>query len=154
MTEQEFWRLIATIDQSALVRQDDDAALEPLLTELRESLEPELIDFAEILAMKLYALDGEAYAKHAGKSGESGDGHLYLRCYVVASGQEFYERVVRHPAQIPSSIEQWCEGLLYVHRRAWSELTGKSAIDWPHESTVSYETFSNQSQWPHLNSAA
>ena len=154
MTEQEFWTLIASIDQDTLVSQDDDAALEPLLDDLLDLTEPDLFEFDELLALKLYALDGEVYAAHAGESGESGDGFLYIRCYVVASGREFYEDVVRNPERMPNSIEQWCEGLLYVYLKAWAELTGNGDEDWPHFSTVSYETGSNQSQWPTLNDDA
>lgn len=154
MTEPEFWRLIEKIDRDALVRQDDDAALEPLLDELRDVAEHDLFDFEELLARKLHALDGEVYATHAGEGGESGDGFLYLRCYVVASGRETYDDVVRSPSHIPNSIDRWCEGLLYVHLTAWSELTGEDADDWPYEPTVSYETGSNRAQWPHLGGAA
>jgi hypothetical protein len=154
MTEQQFWMLIASIDQDALVSQDDDAALEPLLEHLRDLTEPDLFDFDEILALKLYALDGEVYAHSAGESGKSGDGFVYMRCYVVASGREFYEDVLHNPERMPNSIELWCEGLLYVHVKAWSEVTGNSEEDWPHISTVSYETGSNQSQWQILNDDA
>ena len=148
MTDQEFWNLIDIIDRDALDQEDEDAAVEPLILALTERTEAELTAFEELLAQKLYALDGEIYARNAGVSGDSSDGFLYMRCYVVARGKEYYESILQSPQKMPKSIEQWCEGLLYVHRQAWSELTGKDESDWDFESGVSYETGSNIALWP------
>ena len=148
MSDAEFWTLIATIDQEALEAGDEDGALQPLIQALVAKNERELQDFGEILSQRLYALDGEEFAKHAGQSGKSGDGFLYARCYVVAKGKENYESVLADPRIMPKSIDQWCESLLYVNQKAWAESTGNSAEDWGFLSSVSYETGSNAKRWP------
>ncbi len=49
---------------------------------------------------------------------------------------------------MPKTLEQWCEALLYPHRRAWATLTGADESDWPFEASVSYESGSNEELWP------
>ena len=110
----DFWRLIALIDVQALERDDDEAAIEPLYRRLLLNTEDELFAFEEQLAQHLYAIGGEAFAKNAGVSGNSDAGFLYVRCYVVAKGREFFEAVKADPTQMPKSL-QWCEALLHVH---------------------------------------
>jgi hypothetical protein len=149
MNNAEFWNIISKIDVTALERGDDDAAIRPVQTILcclKE--ESELVAFAEILAQKLYALDGEIYAKNAGESGYSGDGFLYLRLYVVARGQKYYEAVLADPKRMPRSINKWCEALLGPHKYAWARLTGQNVSDWPFSPSVSYESGSNENLWP------
>ena len=149
MTDSEFWNLVARIDLQALDRGDEHGAVLPVQTALSGKTEPELVEFQEALAQKLYAIDGEAYAQNAGESGCSDDAFLYARLYVVARGREYYEAVRSHPEQMPKSIRQWCEPLLYVHKYAWEALTGRSAALWPFSPTVSYESGSNPALWSH-----
>src|SRR5262249_33439341 len=69
MNDSEFWNIISKIDIKALDQGDDDAAVRPvqdILCCLKD--ESKLVAFEEVLAQKLYALDGEAYAKNAGES--------------------------------------------------------------------------------------
>lgn len=77
--------------------------------------------FEDVLTECLYDLDGEAYADAAGESGKSRDRFLYARCYVVAAGEKFYEKVEDNPSKMPTSIDEWCEPLLYAACRAWAE---------------------------------
>ena len=84
---------------------------------------------------------------NAGKSGQSGDGFLYSRCYVVGSGRQQYEATLKDPQQMPKSVGQWFESLLYVSQEAWSVATGNDQQDWDFDTTVSYETGSNKVQW-------
>jgi hypothetical protein len=148
VTETDFWKLISRIDTKALDRGDEEAAVSPLLKALSDGYgEKEMMAFEEILSQKLFAIDGEIYAKNAGESGESDDAFLYARLYIVAKGQKFYESVLANPKKIPKSLDQWCESLLYQHRIAWATLTGKDEADWPFEPSVSFESGSNPELW-------
>ncbi len=147
MTDSEFWNLIAQVDLQALERGEEESAVLPVQTGLSGKTEAELVEFQEALAQKLYAIDGEAYARNAGESGFSDDGFLYARLYVIARGREYYEAVRAHPERMPKSIRHWCEPLLYVHKYAWEALTGRSASEWPFSPTVSYESGSNPGLW-------
>lgn len=147
MNETEFWQLIDLIDVEALDDGDEDGAIRPLHEALLKKPEEELFAFEEQLALQLYAIDGEIYAENAGDSGGSDDGFLYARCYVVAKGRAFFETVKGDPTRMPQSIEQWCETLLYPHREAWEELTGRDSSEWPFFSSVSYESGSNSELW-------
>jgi hypothetical protein len=148
MTDSEFWKLVALIDVAALEEGREDEAVEPLQTALNVKSESELFGFEEALSQKLYSIDGESFADNAGDSGGSDDGFLYARCFVVAKGHEFYEAVKSDSTRMPKSIEQWCESLLYPHRAAWADQTGKDQTEWPFEATVSYESGSNAELWP------
>ena len=87
------------------------------------------------------------YAVQAGENGGSVDAFLYMRCYGVARGQEFYESVKVNPVTVPKSLDYWCEALLGVSRRAWTVLTGGDEDEWDNDSPVSYETGSNRPNW-------
>jgi hypothetical protein len=149
MSDEEFWELIAQINVKALDRGDEIAAVKPLQRALSSRTEEDLADFEEALTQKLYALDGKAYAENAGDSGFSDDGFLYARLYVVAKGREYYETVRLNPKEMPKSIEQWCEPLLYTYRHAWSVITGKEASAWPFAPSISFESGSNPALWNH-----
>ena len=144
MTEDDFWELIEAIDEESLFDGDDEAAVEPLIEALME-LKPKRIQaFQEHLARALYRLDGQAYAAEAGDSGESSDGFLYVRCFVVACGRAVFEEVVGDPSKMAEYADEWCEALLSAADEAWFEKTGE---EWDFETTVSYETGSNEDQW-------
>jgi Protein of unknown function (DUF4240) len=147
MTEDEFWALIETIDNYALEQGDEESALAPLSGALSERPESDLFGFEEILSQKLYALDGEDYASRAGESGVSSDGFLYIRCYIIARGKGYYQNILAATENMPNSIDQWCESLLYVHRHVWAKLTDNDESEWPFKASVSYETFSNKVLW-------
>jgi len=148
MTTEDFWALIATIDVSALDNGDEEGAVFPLQSALTGKQESELEAFEEHLSRFLYNLDGEVFANHAGESGDSDDGFLYARCYVVAKGKTYFESVVAAPEKMPNSIDKWCEALLYSHRHAWAETTGRDISEWAFDASVSYESGSNPDLWP------
>src|SRR5712675_538474 len=108
MKDAEFWNLIALVDQRALDRRDQEAAVRPVQRALFSKKEPELAEFEEALAQKLYAIDGEAYAQNAGEYGRSDDSFLYIRLYVVARGREYYQTVRTHPKRMPKTIGESC----------------------------------------------
>lgn len=147
MTDLDFWKLIESIDVSALENGMEDEAIEPLRAALGTKSEQELFAFEELLSRQLHALDGKAFADQAGDCGDSDDAFLYARCYVVARGRAFHEAVISDPTHMPKSVEQWCESLLYPHREAWADLTCKDQSEWPFEASVSYETGNNEDLW-------
>ena len=147
MDQSNFWRLIAKIDQGALRDGDEEGAVEPLAEALGECSEGDIKEFENILAQCLYDIDGEVYADEAEESGQSGDGFLYARCFVVAQGKQHYDEVKADPTKMPKSLDQWCESLLYVSQRAWAVATGEDEESWDHHAPVSYETGSNKANW-------
>lgn len=147
MTGDGFWVCIESIDRNALDDGDEEAAVQPLVEHLATMDVKEIQGFEEHLAQVLYQLDGRRYADNAGQSGKSGDGFLYVRCYVVGRGKEHYERVLADPARMPKSLDQWFESLLYASQNAWSQVTGRAPEEWEYYASVSYETGSNQEGW-------
>ncbi|STQ91122.1 DUF4240 domain-containing protein [Iodobacter fluviatilis] len=150
MDEKVFWNLISRINSQKLAEGREDQALLPLAKHFKTLAEADLFEFEEALSRYLYELDGTVYAQNAGESSDSGDAFLYARCYVVAMGKTYYEDVKANPGQMPKSLDNWCEPLLYAHREAWARLTKNSQQDWPYISSVSYESFSNRRAWNHL----
>ncbi len=146
VTIDEFWKLLETIDSTALDSGEGDAddALAPLIDAISKLKVTEIESFEEHLARVLFTLDGKAYADNCGKSD---DGFLYARCFVVGMGKQFYERVVANPSDMPKSSDQWLEPLLSVASQGWAKVTGNYEEDWDHKSTVSYQTGSNSDQW-------
>lgn len=147
MTRDEFWQLIGSVDQQALAEGDEDGAIDPLEKRLESFDVRGLEAFEEHLSQVLYALDGEVYADQAGEAGDSDDGFLYVRCFVVARGREHYEATLKDPALIPETLDEWCEALLYPHRRAWAKITGSDESEWTYDASVSYESGSNEALW-------
>jgi hypothetical protein len=148
MTRDDFWSLIESIDRATLADGDEDSAVAPLENRLTGLLATELESFEEHLSQCLYALDGQVYADESGDSGDSDDGFLYARCWVVAQGRQIYEATLRDAALMPKTLEQWCEALLYPHRRAWAAITGVDESEWTFDASVSYESGSNEDLWP------
>ena len=144
MTNDDFWRLIETIDRNVLRRGEghEDEALQPLIDALASLDEAELRSFQNHLAQSLYDLDGRKYADAAGDIGD--DGFLYARCFVVAMGRDVYRRTLRDPDLMPKGVDHWCEPLLYVAEQAW-EIQGGESLDF--QTKVSFETGSNTALW-------
>jgi hypothetical protein len=135
LTEEGFWGLIAKLDPDA-------GGAEPLVAELARLKTPDLREFEDILAEKLYRLDGRRYAEWAGDAGESNDAFLYARCYVVAKGRAFFEDVLRGPERFPADAD--FEELLSAASDAYARRTGKDLDPSTH---FSYETGSNAAGW-------
>lgn len=145
MDDDSFWTLVAHIDREALGEGDEESAVEPLMEALAVLAPAQIESFEETLARKLHAIDGRAYADAAGESGQSGDGFLYARCFVVALGQKRYQEVLTDPRRMPTSIDQWCEPLLFVGERAYEVATGGAA--WLFTASVDVETGGNVEAW-------
>ncbi|RNF83227.1 DUF4240 domain-containing protein [Montanilutibacter psychrotolerans] len=148
MDEKEFWRIIGLFNWKRTG--DDDAVLKPAVKELAKQSLEDIQAFEEILSQKLYALDTLAHAKQIGtdayvddKQHFSVDVFLYARCCVVANGRDFYESVLSDPAEFPEDMD--FEALLELASAAY-ELKSGNAPDF-FDTSVSYETFSNQEGW-------
>ncbi len=146
MEEQEFWDCISLLDWEQEGHHKNVTA--PLIKHLSQLSDEKIIGFEEILAKKLHALDGLAYAQEIGEASYhkhnyfSVDIFLYIRCCVVANGKQFYENVLQNPKLMPKEID--FEPLLNVASKAY-QLKNQAEI--PILTRVSYETFSNQNAW-------
>lgn len=148
MSEDTFWRIIGLFDWSKTG--DDDAVMAAARRALASMDEARIDSFDELLAQRLHALDTEAHAREIGEEawdGEyvSADWFLYVRCAAVANGREIYESALRDPARMVKDVE--FESLLYLPSAAWSVATAADSMDYPHQSSVSVETFANKAGW-------
>lgn len=67
---------------------------------------------------------------------------LYVRCCVVANGEDFFERVLNHPKEMPKDMDY--EPILYLAEEAYEQRMNKE-LDY--ETGCDYETFSNHKGW-------
>lgn len=149
MNEIRFWSVIELLDWK---KEEDPAILLPAVQTLSQCTVSEIQAFHEILAQKLFLLDGKQYAEQTGAnkyadnalSAFSADGFLYARCVVVANGRDFFNRVLSNPADMPKDFS--FEALLYLPEEAYKLKTGKDDYDYLPETW--YETFSNPEGWP------
>lgn len=152
MNEDTFWEIISLFNWKKTG--DDDAVLKPALKKL-VSLEIEDIQqFAEILAEKLFYLDGIEYASNIGEYSYKGgdkffsvDNFLYVRCCVVANGKEYYYHVLQNPKDMPKDMD--FEAILYLAEEAYNEKLNSE--DEMLDTKFSYETFSNIEAWQPKN---
>ncbi|MBK8398233.1 MAG: DUF4240 domain-containing protein [Leptospiraceae bacterium] len=90
-TESDFWNIISRINWDA---NDAREQIRPCINALTEFAPEDIIQFEEILAEKLYHLDGKKFALNLGEfSYEEGkhfsqDLFLYMRCYAVAKERQ------------------------------------------------------------------
>lgn len=141
LREPDFWALIAKLDAGALAAMEG-ADPSPLAKALAKKSAADITEFGELLAEALHRLDARRYAQHAGAAGDSSDGFLYARCYVVARGKSYYDDVLAHPERFPADAD--FEDLLSVVPDAYLEKTGD---DYEGETHRSYETGSNREGW-------
>ena len=70
MDEMTFWSLIDRFDWS---KEEDDDIIEPAVMALALLPDSQIAEFQQILARKLYALDGRAWARQSGEQIWFGD---------------------------------------------------------------------------------
>ena len=149
MDEKQFWGIIDLLDWG---RKNSADIVAPALEALGRFSEADIFQFDQILAEKLHALDGEAFAEQLGWGTDgrhfSVDGFLYARCCAVANGKAFYEKVLNKPSLMPKELT--FEPLLYLAEKAHQLKTGTDSYDFL--PTVSYETFSNHAGWKDMPS--
>lgn len=122
--ETEFWKFINLLDWT---KESNDDITQVLIKELSKKTVVEIQEFAEILHAKLAALSTQAHleASYKNLSNEfSADEFLYIRCCVIANGQEFYKSVLQNPDLMPQNTD--FEPLLYVAEKAYFLKTGKT----------------------------
>ncbi|TDN36726.1 hypothetical protein A8B98_08045 [Hymenobacter sp. UV11] len=150
MDEDLFWEIIASFNWKK--RGDDDAIM--LTAEERLATLPveDIFAFDNILAEKLYQLDGQKYAnacypkKQTLSNGTpyiSVDDFLYCRCCVIINGRKFYEFTLDYPKNWP--VDGTFESVLYLAQKAYERKTADE--DYPHSSEPSFETYSNRAGW-------
>lgn len=146
MDEEQFWQIISLLDWGRKRNEDISA---PAVQALSRYPEADIYRFEDLLAQKLFALDGAKFAKSLGW-GDSSNRHfsvdifLYARCCAVANGRVFYENVLKKPSLMPK--DHTFEPLLYMAEKAHRLKTGADRYDYLPAS--SYETFSNHDAWP------
>jgi hypothetical protein len=140
MDEDKFWQVIEAFDWSQTGGEIGTPAVE-CLSQMKEE---DLLQFDEILASKLYALDTQAHATCTGFGVDhfSVDSFLYTRCHVVARGRDVYHRVAENASLMPRDAE--CEWVLYLTTEAAEQM---GLDDYDPDTAVSYETFSNEVGW-------
>ncbi len=148
--EDRFWELIDSLDWTKVG--NDENVVAPLVKVLSELKIEDIQAFQEILAEKLFLLDGQAYAESIGEFSYSSknsffsvDNFLYVRCCVVANGKQFYEEVLSNPKKMPKNID--FEPLLYVCQEACEKKNISSEL---FPTLFDIETFSNINAWKSL----
>ena len=146
LTEQRFWEIISLFDWTDA--EDDDRVLEPAVNALGASPVHYIYLFADMLADKLFSLDGKIYAENIGEDAYtpnkyfSVDNFLYARCCVIANGQKAYQNVLNNPSLMPKDVT--FETLLNLASKAYFQKTGKR---FDYVSTTPIETYSNKNAW-------
>jgi Protein of unknown function (DUF4240) len=142
-TEIQFWKLINALDWS---QSDRYKVIEPAVRQLAAMPIVNCYLFADKLAEKLYQLDtrahGDAYLANEADDYLSVDDFLYVRCSIVAEGLEYYETILKNPAELTENNS--FEALLSIADDAYKQKTGK---DFDYHATYNYETYSNKKAW-------
>ena len=148
MDEEVFWEIIALFNWKKTG--DDDAVLKPAVNRLVSMTIDDVFKFAEILAEKLYLIDGIEFAKNIGQySYKNDDEHfsndyfLYVRCCVVANGRDYYYQVLQNPTSMPKDTD--FEALLFLPDKAYNKKTNTD--DYSYVTKFNFETYSNYEGW-------
>ncbi|MGI4867000.1 MAG: DUF4240 domain-containing protein [Janthinobacterium lividum] len=135
MDEDLFWELIASFNWKK--SGDDDAVMLPAEKRLASLPVEDIFAFHNLLAEKLYQLDGRKYADACypkkqtlfnGTPYMSADDFLYCRCCVIINGRKFYEFTLEYPKNWP--VDATFESVLYLAQKAYERKTGSE--DYPH----------------------
>jgi len=125
---------------------DDAAVTEPLVLYLSQQCDDEIFSFDDIMAELLYALDTKKNFMKARKVYDhSDDTFLYSRCAAITNGEEYYEKVKSGKMNKVWGME--FEAILSVPAQAWGKKYAKDPADYPHLTSLSYETGSNENEW-------
>jgi predicted DNA-binding WGR domain protein len=150
MDEALFWEIVASFNWKK--QGDDDAIMLPAEKRLATLPVEDIFAFDNILAEKLYQLDGRKYADACypkkqtlvdGTPYMSADDFLYCRCAVVINGQKFYEFTLDYPKNWP--VDVTFESVLYLASNAYERKT--KGGEYPHIPEPSFETYSNLAGW-------
>jgi hypothetical protein len=148
MDETDFWSIIALFDWK---NKTGEGVMKHAIESLSLFSLNEIAEFYEILAEKLYQLDGKKYAVQLGSNRYaenvdnyfSVDDFLYSRCGVLARGKSYYLTVLENPARMPKEFT--FEHILFLPHLAYKLKTGHDGFS--HVTKFWYETFSNPVGW-------
>lgn len=150
ISQVEFWDIIDLLNWDE--EGNDDAVIEPAIEYLSKESSEKIKAFQEELAAKLYALDGERYAREIGKEAYKGpethfsrDWFLAARCCAVANGQSLFEEVLADPSKMPKDLG--FAALISVAPRAYRKKTGKTLA---YVTKLSEKSCSNLDAWPSI----
>lgn len=145
MHENEFWKIIESVDKKALELERQGDAVEPVVANLSKSSVAEICSFHNHLTNALFSLDTKPH--HQALHDEcSDDSFLYVRCYVVGQGRKHYESVLANPSQMPQEYKSF-ELLLFAADEAWSNVTGRDSMYLEIDTENSFESGSNRKGW-------
>ncbi len=146
MREDLFWELMGKFDWKT---DSTDEVVQLVVEALAQRSLAEIDQCEEMLANKLYQLDGLEYAQEIGEQAYqegtyfSGDYFLYARCWVIAAGKSLFQQVLSDASKMPKDSD--FEALLYVAEKAYELKTGKT--DYNYLPQKNYETYSNKKAW-------
>lgn len=144
MNEEIFWKILSLLDFN---QEDPREMIRPCINHLMDFEPEDIYQFEEILAQRLYEIDGKLFAENCGDSSYrqgkyfSVDSFLYLRCGALTKGKDFYEEILHDPILFNKVLP--FEPILYIAERAYKFRTGKEM----EPATISYETYSNMENW-------
>lgn len=141
MNESLFWQLIDLLNWE---EETDAEICEPLIIELSNLPVQYIYGFQDILAEKLFQLDGKTFATQFSnkKNNLSVDDFLYARCCVVANGKDAFFTVVENPELFPKDV--FFEPILNIAATAYFKKT-KQEFEYTPETNI--ETYSNELAW-------
>lgn len=142
-SDKEFWQIIEALDWS---KSDSADIMAPAVKKLAGMPVMNIYLFADKISEKLYQLDtrphGNTYLDNEGDDYLSVDDFLYIRCAVVAEGEDYFEQIKANPSEFPAEIS--FEALLSLANQAYKMQTGRKFEYYP---VTSYETYSNKNGW-------
>ena len=140
-----FWKTIELCDWDH--EGDDELVLMPVINYLASKEDSDIFEFDNQMTELLYALDTKKLAMQCKKALGyfSDDDFLYSRCVALINGTDYYEAALQGEVKDMWDLE--FESLLYVPMIAWALKNQKDEDDYPHETSVSYETGSNEEGW-------
>lgn len=130
---------------------NDDLVLEPLIQYLSQWPDEVIFVFDDKMAELLYALDRPDIARRTYRSDRcfSGDDFLYVRCVALVNGRAFYHKILDGREKLDENME--FEAILYAPAKAWARKHHKAPAEYPHITSLSCETGSNQECWREEN---
>lgn len=143
MYDLDFFHFTDMLDWS----KEGDEVLEPLIAFLAEWGDNVIFAFDDKMAELLYSLDTYNVAKYMieGSQYFSPDGFLYARCAALVNGKPYYNAVLKGRKKLSMDLD--FEDILYVPMEAWGRLHDEDSGKYPHNTRLSYETYSNKDGW-------
>ncbi|RYE14964.1 MAG: DUF4240 domain-containing protein, partial [Sphingobacteriaceae bacterium] len=126
-------------DLEDLADEIEDNVLTTYEDRLYELEKNELIDFIHTLEERLYNIDRKEIHEY---TDGSDDGFLYVRCYIVAMGKDYYNMIDKDPKKATPDVE--AEGFGFT---AYSVYADRFDEDFKRNSRHNIETGSNDQAW-------